>query len=228
MAKLVFDQENQRFYRLGVNNVVLFVKKADNSGYDEGVAWNGVTSITRSPEGAEETAVYADNIKYLSMRSPEELKGTIEALESPVEFDVCDGQAEADDTVKGVKLGQQSRRAFALCYMEKKCVNGNEDYGKLLHIIYGCTASPTEVPSETINESPEASPLSWEFSATKVDVTGHKPTAHVEIDSTVVPEAKWNKIVNTLYGTDASQGVEATDPTLLFPDAIIGILREQD
>lgn len=228
MAKLVFDQENKRTYNIGVSDVVLFVKKEDNSGYDKGVAWSGVTNITRSPEGAEESAVYADNIKYLSLRSPEELKGTIEALDPVDEFNVCDGLEEADDTIKGVKLGQQSRRPFSLCYMQKRGLNGNEDYGKVIHIIYGCTASPTEVAAETINESPDVAPLSWEFSATKVEVTGHKPTAHIEIDSTVVPAAKWNKIVAALYGTDASQSQEATDPTLLMPNDVIGILREQE
>lgn len=231
MAKLVHDKDGERYYSMGVSECVLFVKdtESETGGYKNGVAWNGISNITLSPEGAEENVVYADNRKYLSLRSEEELKATIEGYMSPEEFDVCDGTAQLSGTVRGVKLGQQTRVPFAFCYKSKKGNDQNPDLGYVIHIVYGCTASPTEHAYETINDSPEAPTLSWEVSATKVNVTGFKPTAHIEIDSTVVPEAKLTAIEDALYGKDPSttQGNDGSDSHLLTPDEIIAILNAQ-
>lgn len=236
MAKIKFDADGKDFYETGVSEGVLFVKNSDGT-YQAGVAWNGLSAVTNSPEGAEETAIYADNIKYLSLRSAENFNATIEAYTYPDEFEECDGQKQASSTVRGVKFGQQSRKAFAFCYKTKKGNENDADLGYVIHIIYGCTASPTEKGYETVNDSPSATAFSWSISSIPVAVTdpttgsaiaGFKPTAHIEIDSTeftTATKSKLTAIENALYGTDP-QGTETegTDPTLLLPGAIIAIL----
>lgn len=198
MSKLVWDQTNERLYETGVNQVVLYPLQ-DDGDYSLGVAWNGVTSISESPSGAEPEAIYADNIKYLNLLSTEEFGATIEAYTYPDEFAECDGSAEI---ATGVSISQQTRNTFGLCY---KTVLGNDtkgnDYAYKLHIIYGALAAPTEKGYETVNDSPEAITFSWELSTTPVEVTGFKPTASVVIDSTKVDATALAELEDILYGT---------------------------
>lgn len=158
MARLEWDKDGERLYETGVQNCVLY-PKATTGDYNKGVAWNGITAVNETPSGAEATALYADNIKYLTLKSVEELGGSIEAYMYPEEWKQCDGSAEL---APGVYIHQQSRRSFGLCYRSEI---GNDvvgtDYGYKLHLIYGCDASPSERPHSTINDSPEATTMSW-------------------------------------------------------------------
>lgn len=211
MAKLTWDNVGERFYETGVRNGVLYVMGAGGV-YGTGVAWNGLTAVTESPSGAEATPLYADDIKYLNLYSTEEFGATIEAYTYPEEFAECDGSAEL---TPGVTVGQQTRKAFGLCYRTAigNDVDGNE-HGYKLHIIYGAMAAPSEKAYATINDSPEAITFSWEVTTTPVNVTGLKPTASVVIDSTKVDAGKLAALEAKLYGdTD-------TEPTLLMPDEI--------
>ena len=180
MPKLTWDASGERLYETGVKQGVLYVM--NSNVYGNGVAWNGLTAITESPSGAESTPLYADDIKYLDLRSTEEFGATIEAYTYPDEFAACDGSASLAD---GVSIGQQARTMFGLCY---RTTVGNDtdgtDHGYKLHLIYGATASPSEKAYETINDSPEAITFSWEITTTPVSVTGFKPTASITIDST--------------------------------------------
>lgn len=216
MAKLVWDQSGQRFYETGVKMGVLYVQ--DSSGaYPKGVAWNGLTAVNEAPSGAEATPLYADDIKYLNLRSAEEFGATIEAYTYPEEFEACDGSAEL---APGVKIGQQARNAFGLCY---RTVVGNDiagnDFGYKLHIIYGATAAPSEKAYATINDSPEAITFSWEVSCTPVDVDGFKPTASLVIDSTKVDAEKLAALEAKLYGD------ESTEAMLPLPAEIAAIFK---
>lgn len=217
MAKLVWDKTGDRLYETGVKNAVLYVR--DSSGaYSKGVAWNGITAVTESPSGAESNPLYADDIKYLNLISNEDFGATIEAYTYPDEFAECDGSAEI---VAGVKIGQQKRKTFGLCYRTTlgNDVDGN-DHGYKLHIIYGATAAPSERAYATINDSPEAITMSWELSTTPVTVTGFKPTAHLEIDSTKVKAEELAAFEDILYGKD---GAEQTGPRLPLPNEIAGL-----
>lgn len=201
--RLVWDETGKKTYQTGVDRVVLYVYNDGAPG--EGVAWSGVSSISNSPEGAEATAVYADNMKYLVMRSAEDHKGTITAYQSPEEFDQCDGCASPEGTV-GLTFSQQTRKTFGLCYRTKI---GNDqtgdDYGYILHLVYGATAAPSEREYQTINDSPEAMELSWEYESVPVTVEGYKPLAHLEINTTklVDEQAKacLTKLEDILYGS---------------------------
>ena len=223
MSKLVWDKTGERFYETGVKNVVLYPQ--DSTGaYPKGVAWNGCTAISESPSGAEATPLYADDIKYLNLMSNEEFGATIEAYTYPDEFAACDGSAMLVETVPGVKIGQQPRKQFGLCYRTTygNDVDGN-DHGYKIHLVYGCLAAPSEKAYASINDSPEAITFSWEISTTPVNVTGFKPTAHMEIDSTTLDEAKLKKLEDMLYGTDA-EGV-GTEAKLPLPNEIIEVLK---
>ena len=204
MAKLVWDQSGQRFYETGVKMGVLYVQDASGA-YPKGVAWNGLTAVNEAPSGAEATPLYADDIKYLNLRSAEEFGATIEAYTYPEEFEACDGSAEL---APGVKIGQQARNAFGLCY---RTVVGNDiagnDFGYKLHIIYGATAAPSEKAYATINDSPEAITFSWEVSCTPVDVDGFKPTASLVIDSTKVDAEKLAALEAKLYGDESTEAM---------------------
>lgn len=220
MSKLIWDQTGERFYETGVDHGVLY--PVVGTAYPKGVAWNGLSSISESPEGAEANDIYADNIKYLSMRSAENLKATIEAYTYPDEFAILDGSAEI---TTGVMIGQQSRKAFGLCY---RTILGNDteqnDYGYKIHILYGCTASPSQKQYQTVNDSPEAAALSWDIDTTPVNVTGFKPTASLVIDSTKVEETKLKALEAVLYGTDGEGEGTGTNARLPLPDEIISIL----
>lgn len=200
-AKLVWDQDAERYYETGVRNVVLYPK--GSTGYEAGVAWNGVTGITQSPSGADENALWADDIKYLALRSAEEFGGTITAYTYPDEFAPCDGSLSP---VAGVTFGQQRRKPFGLCY--RTAVGNDVDFDEhayKLHIIYNSTASPSDRDYATINNDPEAVEFSWEFSSTPVAVVGHettyKPVAHIEIDSRTVNATKLAALEDILYGS---------------------------
>lgn len=200
--KLVWDQTNERLYETGVKMGVVY-PQATGGTYPIGVAWNGLTAVTESPSGAEATALYADDIKYLNLMSAEEFAATIEAYTYPDEFAECDGSAEL---ARGVAIGQQKRKAFGLCY---RTVLGNDvdgnDYGYKLHIIYGAMAAPSEKAYATINDSPEAITFSWELSTTPVSVDGFKPTASITIDSTKADPTKLEALEKILYGSEEAE-----------------------
>lgn len=214
MAKIVWDQTGERLYETGVKNGVLYIP---TSGvYSKGVAWNGLTAVTESPSGAEATAIYADDIKYLSLMSAEEFGATIEAYTYPEEFAECDGSAAL---ATGVYIGQQTRKTFGLSY---RTVVGNDtegnDHGYKLHLIYGAMAAPSEKAYATINDSPEAITFSWEVTTTPVSVNGFKPTASITIDSTKADPTKLAALEAILYGD------EETEPRLPLPDEIATLM----
>ena len=220
MSKIVWDQTGDRLYETGVKNGVLYIQNSDGT-YPKGVAWNGLTSITESPSGAEATALYADDMKYLNLISAEEFGATVEAYTYPDEFAECDGSASL---ATGVTVGQQSRKTFALCY---RTVLGNDTdndaHGYKLHIIYGATAAPSEKAYSTVNDSPEAITFSWELKTTPVNVAGFKPTACITIDSTKADPEKLTALEEILYGKDGTgEGglTGAVDPRLPLPDEI--------
>ena len=222
MSKLVWDQTGERYYETGVKQGVLYPQAAGGT-YPKGVAWNGLTAVTESPSGAEATALYADDIKYLNLISAEEFGATIEAYTYPDEFAQCDGSATL---ATGVSIGQQSRKAFGLCYRTTlgNDVDGN-DFGYKLHIIYNALAAPSEKAYATINDSPEAITFSWEVTTTPVNVPGFKPTASITIDSTKADKSKLASLEEILYGKDApSNGGEGTDPRLPLPDEIATLM----
>lgn len=221
MPKLVWDQTGERLYETGVDRGILYLLDESNK-YNKGVAWNGLTAVSESPSGAEATDLYADNIKYLSMRSAETFGATVEAYTYPDEFGECDGSAEI---ATGVLIGQQSRKTFGLCYRTVigNDVNGN-DHGYKLHLIYGATASPSEKGYSTINDSPEAITFSWEITTTPVNVTGFKPTACLIIDSTKANKTNLATLENILYGTDEPDSV----PRLPLPDEVAKIMSTTD
>ena len=220
MAKLVWDKTGEHLYETGVDHGVLYFP--DQTGiYKNGVAWNGLISVSESPSGAEATGQYADNIKYLNLISAEEFGATVEAYTYPEEFEACNGNKELVDNT-GVYVGQQARSVFGFCY---RTMIGNDtdgqDHGYKLHLVYGCQVSPSEKAYQTINDSPEALTFSWELSTTPVNVTGKKPTALLVIDSTKIDSTKLAKIEAKLYGDESSTG--AVLPT---PDEIAEILNE--
>ena len=206
MSTLVWDEDGTRQYETGTSKVVLFKKK--DSGYGNGIAWNGVTAITESPSGAEETALYADNIKYASLRSREELGYTIEAYRYPDEFAECDGTASLAD---GVLIGQQKRIPFAIAYRTELGNDLDSEAGYKLHIYYNGVASPSEKSYATVNDSPDAITFSWEVTTTPVNVDGYSASSRIEIDSTKVDKDKLAALEAKLYGSESS---ESTLPSI--------------
>lgn len=228
MAKIVWDKTGERFYETGVDRGVLYPIQ-EGGLYNKGVAWNGLSSVTESPSGAESNAIYADNIKYLNLISAEEFAATIEAYTYPEEFEECDGSASI---ATGVTVGQQSRKLFGLCYrtLIGNDVNG-QDHGYKLHLIYGGQASPSERGYQTVNDSPEAITFSWEVSTTPVSVSGHKPTACLTIDSTKADPTCLAALEEILYGKDAGSEPEsepAVEPRLPFPDEVVTIMTPSE
>lgn len=220
MAKLVWDQTGSRFYETGTDHGVLYpmldTVSDPTKPYGNGVAWNGLTAVNESPSGAEPTALWADNIKYLNLMSAEEFAATIEAYTYPEEFEACDGSREI---ATGATIGQQPRKMFGFSY---RTLVGNDqksnDYGYKIHLIYGCLASPSAKNYQTVNDSPEAITFSWEVSTTPVDVTGFKPTATLVVDSTKTNAAKLSALEAILYGGDS------TDPRLPLPNEVVTLL----
>lgn len=219
MAKITWDDTGKRFYEAGVNHGVLY-KAAAGGGYENGVAWNGLTAVSESPDGAEPTDLYADNIKYASLRSAETFGATIEAYTYPEEFAECDGTKEIS---AGVFVGQQERKAFGLCYRTEIGSDTVAMQGEAykLHLIYNATASPSEKSYETINDSPDAITFSWEVETTPVPVVvnnvTYKPTSTIVIDSTKVDATKLQTLKDKLYGTASEE------PTLPTPAEVIAI-----
>lgn len=216
MAKLVWDEVGSRTYETGVRNGVLYLMNNDGS-YPNGVAWNGLSSVSESPSGAEANPIYADDMKYLNLYSAEEFGATVEAYTYPDEFAQCDGSASI---ASGVSIGQQNRKAFGMVY---RTTLGNDvegdDYGYKLHIIYNAKASPSEKQYSTINDSPEAITMSWELSTTPVPVPGHKSTALITIDSTKCDKINLEKLERVLFGSETS------NPRLPLPEEISEIMN---
>lgn len=217
MSALTWDETGKRLYETGVKNGVLFVWDDETGAYGNGVAWNGLTGVTESPSGAEATSLYADDIKYLEMRSAEEFGGTIEAYTYPDEFAACNGEEEA---ITGVFLGQQARKRFCVVY---KTVLGNDEdldsHGYKLHIVYNATCSPSEKAYQTINDNPEAITFSWEFTTVGANCTGHKPVSLLTINSTTVNAEKLAALEKQLFGDTSG------DPTIKMPDEVLAALR---
>ena len=214
--RLTWDDAGKRLYETGVKQGVLYPQD-DNGAYPKGVAWNGLTAVTESPEGAEPTPLYADDIKYLNLLSTEEFKATVEAYTYPDEFAECDGSGSL---VEGVTIGQQDRKTFGLSYRTSlgNDVKGNE-YGYKLHIVYGCLAAPSEKAYATVNDSPEAITFSWEVSTTPVNVTGFKPTASLTLNSVKLGATKMKAIEDVLYGSSTAEA------RLPLPDEIKSIIE---
>lgn len=214
MTKIKWDAVGEKLYETGVKNGVLYPQNSSGL-YPKGYPWNGLTAVTESPSGAESNPLYADDIKYLNLISAEEFGATIEAYTYPDEFAECDGSGAL---AVGVKIGQQKRKAFGLSY---RTVLGNDvdaaDYAYKLHLIYGAMAAPSERAYATVNDSPEAITFSWELSTTPVAVTGFKPTASLEIDSSKASAESLAALEAILYGT------EGADAYLPFPDEVAAI-----
>ena len=222
MSKLVWDKTGDRIYQTGVDHGVLYPMAAN--GYGNGVAWNGLTAVNENPTGAEVSAQYADNIKYLNLISAEDFGFTIEAYTYPDEFAECDGSVAA---ATGLMLSQQNRKKFGFSY---RTLIGNDvdgtDKGYMIHIVYGCLAAPTDKGYSTVNDSPEAITFSWEISTTPVEIVDEngaqigtfKPTAHIVIDSTKANATKLAALEDILYGT------ASTEPKLPEPYEIIDAL----
>lgn len=225
--KLNWDASGERLFETGVRRGVLYVQDS-NGAYPKGVVWNGLTSVTEKPTGAEANPIYADDQKYLNLYSVEEFEASMEAYTCPDEFYECDGSAEY---TPGVYIGQQNRKAFGLCY---RTALGNDvegdAYGYKLHIIYGAKASPSERNYETINDSPEAMSLSWDLTTTPVNVPGFKPTASLVIDTTKFTSEKIAALEKVLYGQAATTGenpTAAVEARLPLPEEIKDILTSE-
>jgi len=216
MPKIVWDATGERFYETGISHGVLYIKDVTNNKFQPGVPWNGLTGVTESPSGADLTDLYADDIKYASLRSAELFGATIEAYTYPDEFAKCDGSAEP---VPGLRFGQQKREVFGFCY---RTVVGNDtdpEGGYKLHLIYNCTASPSEKAYATINDSPDAITFSWELATTPIPVEGYKPVSCLTIDSSKVNETKLKALEDILYGGETE---EAKMP---LPDEVLQLLQ---
>lgn len=218
MTKIQWDLTGEHRYETGVDHAVLY--PYESNAYDDGVPWNGVTSVTQSPSGAEATKLWADNIKYVELRSVEEFGGTIECYTYPDEFGECNGETKV---IAGMRVGQQPRKPFGLCY---RTLIGNDteldEHGYTLHIVYGATCSPSQKQYSTKNDSPEAGNFSFEFTTTPVAFSGFKPTSYIEIDSTdfatEAEKAKLTALENILYGT------EQNNARLPLPDEVASTL----
>lgn len=214
MAKLVWDQIGERLYETGVDRGVVYPMV--DGAYPKGAPWNGLTNVTLSPSGAEPTPLYANNHKYLNLMSVEELGGTIEAYTYPEEFAACNGEVEA---ATGVRLGQQKRQTFGFAF--RTLIGSDTEgtaHGYKLHLVYGCLASPSEQANATVNDSPEAKTMSWEFSTTPVEIEGFEPTASIEIDSTTADPTKLAALEAKLYGSESEEAM------LPLPDAVLSMM----
>lgn len=215
MSRLIWDAIGEKFYEMGTKMGVLY--PMDEKGqYEKGVAWNGLTAVTESPSGAEETKLYADDIKYGSMRSAEEYAYTIESYTYPDEWAACDGSAQV---ATGVTIGQQKRKGFGFAWVTTVGNDISDEVGQKLHIAWNSTASPSEKSYSTINDSPDAITFSWECSASPVNVTGFRPSSHMEIDFSKLKEKTVNAIKDKLWGSTSAEA------TLPLPDALIALIN---
>lgn len=221
MPQIKWDEEGTHIYHTGVSKGVLFPFDNAHNRYGQGVAWNGLKTVTETPEGDESSDIYADNLKYLTLLSAPSFKFTIEAYTYPDEFALCDGTAQL---VKGVTLGQQPRTRFAFSYCTRLGNDTKGDsYGELLHIIYGAMAAPSERAYNTVSDSPEAISFSWECSTIPVQLDGFQPVPVVTIDSSKLDAQKYNKLTDKLYGASAGAGGAAV-PTLVMPNEMRTLL----
>ncbi len=211
---LKWDQVTERLYETGVDRGVVY--PMTGGAYPKGEAWNGLTNVTLTPSGAEPTPLYANNHKYLNLMSVEEMGGTIEAYMFPDSFAECNGFGQI---AAGVRVGQQKRKTFGFCF--RNLIGNDEEgtaYGYKIHLIYGALASPSEDANATVNDSPEAKTMSWEFSTTPVELAGFEPTSHIEIDSTAVDAEKLAALEAILYGSGE------TEPRLPLPSEIVTLI----
>ena len=235
MSKLVWDKAGEKTYETGVDHGVLFIwdptLNSNAGGWGTGIPWNGLTGVTESPSGAEATAFWADNIKYLNLMSAEDFGATIEAYTYPEEFGACDGSKEI---APGVYIGQQSRQKFCFCYRTRF---GNDllgdDYSEKIHIIYNCLAAPSEKGYQTVNDSPELITFSWTISTTPeevgtIDGVEYKPTAHLEIERSQAKTAgqtdHYQDLLDYLYGTDGTGGAAGTNAQLPTPAQVYSLI----
>lgn len=218
MARLIWDAIGEKFYEMGTKMGVLYPMKPDG-GYENGAAWNGLTAVTESPSGAEETKLYADDIKYASLRSAEEYGYTIEAYTYPEEWEPCDGSAQV---AAGVTIGQQKRKPFGFSWVTTKGNDVSDEVGQKIHLAWNCTASPSEKNYASINDNPDAITFSWECSASPVNVTGHRPSCHMEIDCSKLKEKTVKAIQDKLWGNESG---EATLPS---PDELINLITTNE
>ena len=220
MSELVWDKTGERYFETGVDHGVLYpwdtTKNSGKGGYGTGVVWNGLTGVTNSPDGAEPTDLWADNIKYATLRSAETFGATIEAYTYPDAFAECDGSASP---AAGVYIGQQTRKTFGFCYRTKVGDDTDTDASKYkIHVIYNATASPSERAYETVNDSPDAITFSWEITTTPVNVAGYKPTSEIVIDTWKLASEKLTALQNALYGTAQE------DASLPEPDDLLALI----
>ena len=221
MPQIKWDEEGTHIYHTGVSKGVLFPFDNATNRYGQGVAWNGLKSVTETPEGDESSNIYADNLKYLTLLSAPSFKFTIEAYTYPDEFALCDGTAQL---IKGVTLGQQPRTRFAFSYCTRLGNDTKGDsYGELLHIIYGAMAAPSERAYNTVSDSPEAISFSWECSTIPVQLDSFQPVSVVTIDSSKLDAQKYKKLTDKLYGVSAGAGGAAV-PTLVMPNEMRTLL----
>ena len=223
--QIVWDKTSERLYRTGVDRVVLFPQNTTNGTYDIGVGWNGVTKISESPDGGDATAIYANNNLYLNLVAKENFKGSISAYTYPKEWEQCDGSAAVLSSgsgatgVKGLRITGQQRKPFGLAY---RTLIGNDtkgtDFGYEIHLVYNATAGVSSQDYQTVNDSPEALELSWDFSTLPIDVPGAKPSAHLVISSLTADPTKLKALETKLYGT------ESNDPSLPSPQEVITLL----
>lgn len=218
MPRLVWDAIGEKFYEMGTKMGVLYPMD-ENGGYEKGVAWNGLTAVTESPSGAEETKLHADDIKYASLRSAEEYAYTVEAYTYPPEWEPCDGSAQV---AAGVSIGQQKRKGFGFSWVTTVGNDVSDEVGQKIHVAWNSTASPSEKGYSTINDSPDAITFSWECSTSPVNVTGHRPTSHMEINCAKLKPATVKKLQDTLWGD------EENDATLPSPDDLIKLIVDAE
>lgn len=215
MARAKWDVDGTRKFHAGVSHGMVYLK-ADGEGTANGAAWNGLTGVTESPSGAEPTDLWADNMKYARLISGEDYSFTIEAYMYPEEFEPCDGLAAP---VKGIRIGQQKRKAFGFSWQTKVGTDDDADKGYIIHVVWNATAQPSEKSHETMNDSPDAETFSWECDTVPVNVTGYKDAAVMEFDSTVLTPAQMKAVEDLLYGTDSE------DAKLPTPDELIAAVK---
>lgn len=218
MTKLAWDEVGKHLFETGTSHGIIALLD-DMGKYGTPAAWTGLRSVTNSPDGAEETALYADDGKYLSLFSAENFKGSIGAYTYPDEFAIANGEVEV---AKGVTVEQQTRKTFGFSYQTVlgNDVQGNE-YGVKLHMVYGAKAQPSEKGYESVNDDPSAVELEWDFVTTPIDIEGFKKTSHLVIDSTKVTQENFKKITDALYGTADSE------PKFLLPSEILALLTPE-
>lgn len=218
MPRLIWDAVGEKFYEMGTKMGVLYPMNNEGT-YENGVAWNGLTAVTESPSGAEETKLYADDIKYASLRSAEDYGFTIEAYTYPPEWEPCDGSAQV---AAGVTIGQQKRKAFGFSWVTTVGNDVTDEAGQKIHVVWNSTASPSEKSYATINDNPDAITFSWECSSSPVNVTDHRPTSHLEINCTKLKEKTVKAIKDKLWGG------ESTEATLPTPDELIALVTTNE